>query len=42
MLLSSFWVGHLLQEWDLPLGVVRFPSETPEEKTNFSFAMPTY
>lgn len=35
--LSSFCVGHLLLCWDLPLSVVIISTETPLEKTNFSF-----
>lgn len=38
MLLSSFSVGHLLFDMLPTLRVVCFPSETPLEKINFSFA----
>lgn len=38
MLLSSFSVGHLLFDMPPTLRVVCFPSETPLEKINFSFA----
>lgn len=36
--LSLFHVGHLPLVTGLPLGVVCSPSETPLEKSNFSFA----